>query len=116
MNVAKEIFNNLHTSADLIDSSGKRYQVNENDHTYWWLIIKEVDPYLVFFTICQLAKKCAVVKNGRGFDITVDNTDNSFLAEGMEKWVLHRKVNFNRYYNPNDKISTYKIYRFDTIK
>ena len=113
MNVAKETFNNLHTCADWIDSSGKRYQVNE---TYCWLIIKEVDPYLVFFTVCQLAKKCAVVKNGRGFDITVDNTDNSFLAEGMKKWVLHKKVNFNHYYNPNDKISTYKIYRFDTIK
>ena len=27
MNVAKEIFNNLHTSAYLIDSFGKRYQI-----------------------------------------------------------------------------------------
>ena len=57
MNVAKEISNNLHTSADLIDSFSKRYWINENDHTYRWLMINEVDPYLVFLTICQLAKK-----------------------------------------------------------
>ena len=62
MNVTKEIFNNLHTSADLIDSFGKRYQINENDHTYRWLMINEVDPYLVFLRIFQLAKTCAVVK------------------------------------------------------
>ena len=56
MNVAKEIFNNLHTSTDLLDSFGKRYQINENDHTYRLLMINEVDPYLVFLRICQLAK------------------------------------------------------------
>ena len=77
MNVAKEIFNNLHTSTDLIDSFGKRYQINENDHTYRWLMINEVDPYLVFLRICQLAKKCAVV--------TVDNIENAFLVEDMKK-------------------------------
>ena len=93
MNVAKEIFNNLHTSADLLDSFGKRYQINENDHTYRLLMINEVDPYLVFLRICQLAKKCAAVKNGRVFDITVDNTENAFLVEEMKKWVLHRRVN-----------------------
>ena len=65
MNVAKEIFNNLRTSADLIDSLGKRYHINENDHTYRWLMTNEVDPYLLFLRICQLTKKCAVVKNGR---------------------------------------------------
>ena len=37
-------------------------------------MINEVDPYLVFLRICQLEKKCAVIKIGRGFDITVDNT------------------------------------------
>ena len=58
-----------------------------------------------------------VVKKGRGFNITVDNTENAFLVEDMKKWVLHRKVDFNQYYNPNDTISTYKIYRFNnTIK
>ena len=92
MNVAKEIFNNLHTSADLIDSFGKRHQINDNDHTYLWLMINEVDPCLVFLRICQLAKKCAVVKNGSGFDITVDNTEKAFSVEAMKKWVLHRRV------------------------
>ena len=116
MNVAKEIFNNLHTSADLIDSFGKRYKINENNHTYCWLMINEVDPYLVFLRICEPAKKCPVVINGRGFDITVDNTENAFVVEGMKKWVLHRRVNERQCYNPNDRISTYRIYRFDTIK
>ena len=116
MNVAKEIFNNLHTSADLIDSFGKRYQINENDHTYRWLMINKVDPYLVFFRICQLAKNSAAVRNGRGFDITVDNIENAFLVEDMKKWVLHRRVNERQCYNPNDRISTYRIYRFETIK
>ena len=54
MNVAKEIFNNLYTSADLIDSFGKRYQIN---HTYRWLMINKVGPYLVFLRICQPAKE-----------------------------------------------------------
>ena len=67
----------MHTSADLIDSFGKRYQINENDHTYRWLMINEVDPYLVLLRICQLAKKCAVV--------TVDNIENAFLVEDMKK-------------------------------
>ena len=116
MNVAKEIFNNLHISTDLIDSFGKRYQINENDHTYCWLMINEVDPYLVFFSICQLAKNSAAVRNRRGFDITVDNIENAFLVEDMKKWVLHRRVNERQSYNPNDKISTYRIYRFGTIK
>ena len=93
MNVAKEISNNLHSSADLTDSFGKRYQINENDHTYRWLMINEVDSYLVFLRICQLAKKCVVVKNSSGFDITVDNTENAFLVEDMKKWVLHGRVN-----------------------
>ena len=56
-------------------------------------MINEVDPYLVFLRICQLAKKYAVVKNGSGFDITVDNTENAFLVEDMKKWVLHGRVN-----------------------
>ena len=79
-------------------------------------MINKVDPYLVFFRICQLAKNSAVVKNGRGFDITVDNIENAFLVEDMKKWVLHRRVNERQCYNPNDRISTYRIYRFETIK
>ena len=110
------MFNDLHTSTDLIDLFGKGYQINENDHTYRWLMINEVDLYLVFLRICQLAKKYAVVKNGRGFDITVDNIENAFLAADMKKWVLHRRVNERPCYNPKDRISTYRIYRFETVK
>ena len=79
-------------------------------------MINEVDPYLVFLRICQLAKKCVVVKNGRGFNITVDNIEKAFLVEDMKNWVLHGRVNERQCYNPNDRISTYRIYRFETIK
>ena len=44
------------------------------------------------------------------------NIENAFLVEDMKKWVLHRRVNERQCYNPNDIISTYRIYRFGTIK
>ena len=50
------------------------------------------------------------------FDISIDNIINSVLVEDMKKWVLHRKVNIRQNYNPNDKISTYRVCRFNTIK
>ena len=51
-----------------------------------------------------------------GFDITIDNIENAVLVEEMKKWVLHRKINICQNYNPNDKISTSSIYRFNTIR
>ena len=46
--------NNVQTVTDLIDSFGKRYKINENDHTFHWLMINEVDPYLVFLSAVNL--------------------------------------------------------------
>ena len=71
---------------------------------------------MVFLRACELVNECTVVRNEKRFDIRIDNITNEVLVEDIKKWVLHRKVNFNQYYNPNDKISTYRIYRFNTIK
>ena len=79
-------------------------------------MINQVDPSLVFLRACELVNECTVVRNEKRFDIRIDNITNEVLVEDIKKWVLHRKVNFNQYYNPNDKISTYRIYRFNTIK
>ena len=116
MNIGTEILHNIQTTTDLIDSFVKRYKINENDHTFRWLMINEVDSYLVCHRVFQLVNKCAVIKKGRGFDIIVDNIENTVLVEDMKKWVLHRKVNIHQSYNPNDTISTYRIYRFNIIK
>ena len=79
-------------------------------------MIKEVDPYLVFLRVCELVNECAIVRNGKGFDIRIGNIINVVLVEDMKKWVLHRKVNIRQNYHPNDTVSTYRIYRFNTIK
>ena len=79
-------------------------------------MINEVDPYLVFLRVCELVDKCSVVKIEKGFGIRIDHILNAVLVEDMKKWVLHRKVNIHQNYDPNDKISTYRIYRFNTIK
>ena len=74
-------------------------------------MINEVDPYLVFLRVCEQIDKCSVVTNNKGFDNTIDNIENAVLVEDMKKWVLHRRVNERQCYNPNDRISTYRIYR-----
>ena len=79
-------------------------------------MINEVDPYLVFLRVCELVDKCSVVKIEKGLGIRIDHILNAVLVEDMKKWVLHRKVNIHQNYDPNDKISTYRIYRFNTIK
>ena len=106
----------MYTRTDLIDLFGKCYQINENDQTFGWLMINEVDPYLVFLKVCETIDKCSVIKNNKGFDITIDNIENSVLVEDMKKWGLHRRVNERQCYNLNDRISTDRIYRFETIK
>ena len=68
-----------------------------------------------FLECCQLVNKCKVIKNGKSFDVAVDNIENAVLVEDMEKWILRRKVNIRQNYNPNDEISTYRIYRCNTI-
>ena len=79
-------------------------------------MINDVDSYFLFLRVCELVNECTVVRNEKGFNIRIDNIINAVLVEDMKKWVLHRKVNFNEYYNPDDKISTYRIQRFNTIK
>ena len=117
MDFARKVLDsNVQTTTDLTDSFAKRYKINENDHNFNWLMINEVDPYLVFPRVCQLVNKCTVIKNDRGFDIAIDNIENAVLVEEMKKWVLHRKINICQNYNPNDKISTSSIYRFNTIR
>ena len=74
-------------------------------------MINEVDPYLVFLRVCELIHKCSVITNNRDFDITINNIEHAVLVEDMKKWVLHRRVNERQCYNPNDRISTYRIYR-----
>ena len=39
MNIAREILRNVQTTTDLIDSFAKLYKINENDHTFCWLMI-----------------------------------------------------------------------------
>ena len=71
---------------------------------------------MVFLRVSELVNECTIVRNERGFDIRIDNIINAVLVKDMKKWVLQREVNIRQNYNPNDKISTYRIYRFNTIK
>ena len=75
------------------------------------MFLKEVSNYYLFLRICELASKCSVVKNDRGFDITIDNQENEALFNDMKKWVLHRRVR-QTVFNPYDKITTYRVYKF----
>ena len=50
----KILDNNVQTVTNLIDSFGKRYKINENNHTFHWLMINEVDPYLAFLSAVNL--------------------------------------------------------------
>ena len=54
-------------------------------------MINEVDPYLVFLKVCETIDKCSVVKNNKGFDITIDNIENAVLVEDMKKWGLYQR-------------------------
>ena len=64
MDFAKKFLNNnVQTTTNLIDSFAKRYKINENDHTFSWLMINKVDPYLIFIRFSELVNYCTVVKN-----------------------------------------------------
>ena len=92
MDIARAFFK-VGTTTDLINLFGKRYKINENDHTFRWLMINEYDPYLVSLRVCELSNKCSILRNDKDFDITIYNTENAVSVEDMKKWVLHRKVN-----------------------
>ena len=56
--VAIQTFNSQHCTTDLIDLFGKRYNIDECDQTFSWLCLNDVDNYLTFKRICELAKHC----------------------------------------------------------
>ena len=58
MDVAIQTFNSQHCTTDLIDLFGKRYNIDECDQTFSWLCLNDVDNYLTFKRICELAKHC----------------------------------------------------------
>ena len=66
MDVARQFCNSQHCTTDLIDLFGKRYNINERDQTF--RCPNEVDNYLTFKRICELAKHCCV-KRKRKRDI-----------------------------------------------
>ena len=49
-------------------------------------MINECDSYLVFLRVCELSNKCSILRNDKGFDITIDNIENAVLIEDMKKW------------------------------
>ena len=64
MDVARQIFNSQHCTTDVIDLFGKRYNIDEHDQTFKWFCLNQVENYLTFKRICELAKHCCIVKKG----------------------------------------------------
>ena len=92
MNIAIQIFNNQHCTTELIDLFAKRYKINEKDHVFRWLGLNEVGDYYLFLRVCESANHCCVMKNDKGFDITVDVSENLVLVNDMKKWVINRRM------------------------
>ena len=78
MDLARQIFNSQHSITNLIDLFWKRYKINENEQTFYWLGLNEVSNYLTFLRVFELANHCCVIKNERRFDIRVDIKKNKF--------------------------------------
>ena len=91
MNIARQIFNNQHCTTELIDLFAKRYKINEKD-VFHSLCLNEVGDYYLFLRVCELAKHCCVMKNDKGFDITVDVRENTVLVNDMKKWVINTRM------------------------
>ena len=69
----------------------------------------------VFLRVCELASHCCIVKTDKGFDIRVDVRENAVLINDMKKWVLNRRMikrDSPNGYDPNENISSYRIYKF----
>ena len=115
MNIARQIFNNQHSTTELIDLFAKRYKINERDHVLCWLCLNEIGDYYLFLRVCELANHFCVVKTDKGFDITVDVRENAVLIIDMKKWALNRRIikrGSPNGYDPNENIFTYRIYKF----
>ena len=55
------------------------------------------------------------MKTDQGFDITVDVRKNAVLINNMKKCVLNRRMikkDSPNGYDPNEHISSYRIYKF----
>ena len=70
----------------------KGYKINEKGHVFCWLCLNEVHDYYLFIRVCELTNHCCVVKTDKGFDNTVDVTENAVLVNDMKKWVLTRRM------------------------
>ena len=92
MNIVRRIFNNQHCTTELIDLFAKRYKINEKDHVFHWLGLNEVGDYYLFLRVCESENHCCVMKNDKGFDITVDVSENSVLVNDMKKWVINKRM------------------------
>ena len=57
MNIARKIFDNQHTTTEIIDLFGKRYYIDKKDPTFCRLCLNEVGDYYIFLRDCQLAGK-----------------------------------------------------------
>ena len=80
MNIARQIFNNQHCITELIDLFAKKQ------------LLLTLGGYYLLLRVCQLAKHCIVVKNDKGFDITVDANENTVLINDMKKQVLNKRM------------------------
>ena len=98
MNISRQIFNNQLCTTELIDLFAKRYKIDEKDHVFCWLCLNEVGDYYLFLRVCELANHCCVMKNDKGFDITVDVSENAVLVNDMKKWVINRRMIQNRWF------------------
>ena len=92
MNIERQIFNNKHCTTELIDLFAKRYKINEKNHVFHCLGPNEVGDYYLLLRICELANYCCLMKNDKGFDITVDVSENAVLINNMKKWVITRRM------------------------
>ena len=89
--------------------------MNEKDHVFRWLCLNEIGDYYLFLRVCELANHCCVVKTDKGFDITVDVRENAVLINDMKKSLLNRRIikrGSPNGYDPNENISSYRIYEF----
>ena len=92
MDIAKKIFNDQNNTSDLIDLFSKRYKIDENSETFQWLCLNKINDYFVFLRICELANRCCVIKNERGFDIRIDAEHNKVLVNDIRNYLLPRKL------------------------
>ena len=65
----KKLFNDQHSENEIINLSGKRYDINERDDVFRWFCSNKVGDYCIFLRICELASNCCDKKHEKGFDI-----------------------------------------------